>query len=66
MPLVPEVSAEFSAPLEFFGGVLEKNLSRQDKNLRPSDYKPDTLPLRHCILMHKSLWHLLLDFPAVF
>jgi hypothetical protein len=62
MPLVPEVSAEFSAPPEFSGGVLDG----QDENLRPSDYKPDTLSLRHCLLTQKSLWHLLLDFPAVF
>jgi hypothetical protein len=52
MPLVPEVSVEFSAPPEFSGGVFEKKLEhRQDENLRSSDYKPDTLPLRHCILM---------------
>ncbi len=26
-------------------------------NLRPSEYEPDTLPLRHCILVLKKLWH---------
>jgi hypothetical protein len=40
MPLVREVSVKFSAPPEFSGSVLEKKLEhRQDKNLRPSDYK---------------------------
>jgi hypothetical protein len=27
MPFLPEISAEFSAPPEFFGDVLEKDLS---------------------------------------
>jgi hypothetical protein len=27
MPFVPEISAEFSAPPEFFGDVLKKDLS---------------------------------------
>jgi hypothetical protein len=49
---LPEISAEFSAPPEFSGDVLEKDLSTGWA--RTSDLqitKPDTLPLRHCILM---------------
>jgi hypothetical protein len=56
MPFVPEISAEFSAPPEFSGDVLEKDLS--SGWARTSDLQitnPDTLPLRHCILIQKSL-----------
>jgi hypothetical protein len=66
MPFVPEIYAEFSVPPEFSGGILEKDEHRLDENLRPSDDKPYTLPLGHCILIQRSLWHVLLDFPAVF
>jgi hypothetical protein len=36
----PEFYVEFSAPPEFSGGVI-----------RPSDYDPGVLPLRHCSLV---------------
>ncbi len=63
----PEFSVDFSAPPEFFGGVMEKCLNT-GAILRPSDYEPGVLPLRHCNLVYKtqykqsvSCW----DFPAV-
>jgi hypothetical protein len=30
---------------------------RLGANLRPSGYEADILPLRHCILMYRMLWH---------
>ncbi len=30
---------------------------RLGANLRPSDYEPDILPLRHCFLVYWMLWH---------
>jgi hypothetical protein len=80
-PFVPEFSAVFSAPPKFSGGVTEKVFAhRLGANLRPLDYEPDILPLRHCILVDILLWHSLCsllgfsgrfcsywqpDFPAV-
>jgi hypothetical protein len=46
MPLVPEVSVEFSAPPEFSGGVLEKNLSTG--RTRTSDLQITNQILFHC------------------
>ncbi len=75
---MPETSAEFSAAPESSGDVLEKRLEhRLGANLRLSHHKPDTLPLRHCILILKGsvasimrfsgrfFSHLQQDFPAV-
>jgi hypothetical protein len=56
MLFVPEISAEFSAPPEFSGGVLEKDLSTGWT--RTSDLQITNQILFHCILMQKSLWHL--------
>ncbi len=47
----PEFSAKFSAPPEFSGGVLEKQLCTDGANLRSSDYQPNTLPMSHCYLV---------------
>ncbi len=58
LPFVPEFSAEFSAPPEFCGGVMEKFFEhRPGVSLRPSEYEADILPLRHCFLMEMVLWH---------
>jgi hypothetical protein len=55
MPFVPEIFAEFSAPPEFSGYVLEKFMHIQGANPWCSDYKPGTLPLRHCIFIETYL-----------
>ncbi len=41
------------------GKVFEHRLGA---NLWPSDYEADILPLRHCILVYKMLWHSLCSF----
>ncbi len=41
------------------GKVVEHRLGA---NLRPSDYEADILPLRHCLLVYRMLWHLLCSF----
>jgi hypothetical protein len=46
MPFVPEISAEFSAPPEFSGGVLEKDLSTGWT--RTSDLQITNQILFHC------------------
>ncbi len=46
MPLVPEVSVKFSAPPEFSGGVLEKNLCIG--RTRTSDLQIANQILFHC------------------
>jgi hypothetical protein len=46
MPFVPEISAEFSAPPEFSGDVLEKDLSTGWA--RTSDLQITTQILFHC------------------
>jgi hypothetical protein len=59
MPFVPEISAEFSAPPEFSGDVLEKDLSTGWA--RTSDLQITNQILFYCatVLIQKSLWHLL-------
>ncbi len=39
---------------------------RLGANLRPSDYKPDILPLRHCTLVYITLWHSLCSLLGLF
>jgi hypothetical protein len=46
MPLMPEVSVEFSASPEFSGGVLEKNMSTG--RARTSDLQITNQILFHC------------------
>jgi hypothetical protein len=46
MPFVPEISAEFSAPPEFYGDVLEKGLSTG--RARTSDPQITNQILFHC------------------
>ncbi len=53
----PEFSVEFSAPPEFSGGVKESVWAQVGPNLRPSDYEPGVLPLRHCSLVCRTQWH---------
>ena len=60
MPFVPEISAEFSAPPEFPAMFWKKTDLSTTFDLQITNQI-----LCHCILIQKSLWHLLWDFPIV-